>query len=581
MMKTMISGFKSGFMLLLVGAFMAGCGGSSSTPPATTVSGVAAAGAPIIGWAYLKDSLGATKGPNDIAVDGSFSFDVTGLTAPFYLVADGAVGGQSYRLHSAAITAGTANINPLTDLAVAAAAGVSDPGSVYSNPSAHPINQTNLDQAVADIQNMLKPLLDAYNANINPITGSYTANHTGLDAVLDVVKVDVNTSTGAVAVTDKTTNTQIGTATTTTIATPTNTITTTEIPSTTTVTDLQAIATRISGLATVLNKGTSLTAADLDPYFASTYGINNGWNRTQDINDWVMNFSSMINKSITSVTNLALNGKNGSDYSISFTVYFSDGSFFTSFEFLSETIVTNEGGTWKLKGNGYKSDALRMIGASTRKRISADETVKVESGIWFEMDDNGSFLQSAVVTGPGLPQAGIIMTKPLNDTRLNIDPLYRNSQIHQDTFYVMSDTAISQIPDNAVYTFKIYDAGNNLIETRTKTIQRPFMLSELTAGHYPTFGGITSHSLSSVPMGSTVNFTYAKPTAYQTNWMDSHLYYSDNSSHNVGMDKQLLIDKTSASMIIGSSTWTPTNGDFEISARSSSGREVRVEWVFQ
>lgn len=102
-------------ILLTVVIALAGCGagGSSSTngttspvtenpsptpePPVVTkkVSGVAAAGAPMIGRAYLKDSSNPAiiLGPTEIAADGSFSFDVTNLTAPFYLQAEGTVGG--------------------------------------------------------------------------------------------------------------------------------------------------------------------------------------------------------------------------------------------------------------------------------------------------------------------------------------------------------------------------------------------------------------------------------------------------------------------------------------------------------
>jgi hypothetical protein len=139
-----------------------GGGGGGTTPTTTTsqkVSGVAAAGLPVVGYAYLKDSAGTTKGPSEIGTDGSFSFDVTGLTAPFYLRAQGSVAGTSYDLYSATTSVGTANINPLTNLAVAGAAGVSDPSSVYNNPAQSPITQANLDKAVTDIQTMLNPFL--------------------------------------------------------------------------------------------------------------------------------------------------------------------------------------------------------------------------------------------------------------------------------------------------------------------------------------------------------------------------------------------------------------------------------------
>ncbi len=88
-------------------AAMAGCGGggggssNSSTPLSTepvftNVSGVAAAGAPIIGLVWLKDSNGTQIGPKIIGTDRRFIFDIKGLKAPFYLCVDGTVGPTNY-----------------------------------------------------------------------------------------------------------------------------------------------------------------------------------------------------------------------------------------------------------------------------------------------------------------------------------------------------------------------------------------------------------------------------------------------------------------------------------------------------
>jgi hypothetical protein len=566
-----------------------GGGGGGTTPTTTTtaqkISGVAAAGSPVIGYAYLKDKTGTTKGPSEIATDGSFSFDVTGLTAPFILFAEGTVGGQGYKLYSAAVGEGTANINPLTNLAVAAAAGVNDPATVYASPESYSskVTSTALDSAVTYIQTMLKPLLDAYNANINPLTGTYTANHTGLDAVFDVVKVSVDTTSGNVTATDKTTNTTIASSTTTTLSSATDTVTAGEVPSTTIVTDIQAIGTMLSNFATALNKGSSLTAADLDTFYASSYGINNGYDRTQTINKWVMDMSS-LNKTITSITNISLEGKSGSDYSIAFTMYFSDGSFMLSTDVdTGKIIVTQESGSWKFKGNGFKS--AYTIGGWSVKEIGTDNIAKIENGIHFGMFDYGNYgLESAAITGAGLPSGGIIMKKKTGTNYFQIDSAYRNSQLEDPYLYSMNDTTISQLSDNSVYTIKVYDSSNNLVETRTKTIRkRPFMSSELTDGHFPTFRGISSHSLSAANIGGTLTFTYAKPTAYQTVWMNAKLDYGDSSwSNSAQYNKNLLFNQTSESIIsVSPTTWTPVDAIFSFFTTDSYGRNIYLKWRFK
>jgi len=258
------------------------------------------------------------------------------------------VAGTSYDIYSATTSAGTANINPLTNLAVAAAAGVNDPSSVYKDPAQHPITQANLEKAVADIQNMLKPLLDAYNANINPITGEYKADHTGLDAVFDVTKVNI-IADGSVTVVNAATDATIASATTTTLSNPTDSVTEGDVPPNQTEA-LQAIQTMFSRLATAMNKGASLTFADLEPFYATNFGIDDGLDRAQRINENLSAYQGW-KKTITKA-NLTIAAM-GSDYKVNGIAYFSDGS---SGFWEGGLIVTKEDSSWKLKGNGYKSE---------------------------------------------------------------------------------------------------------------------------------------------------------------------------------------------------------------------------------
>ena len=584
---------KTLLLILLTAGFgistaFIGCGGGGggTTPTTTTttqkVSGVAAAGLPVVGYVYLKDSASTptTKGPTEIGSDGSFSFDVTGLTAPFYLRAQGTVVGTSYDLYSATTaSSGTANINPLTNLAVASAAGVSDPSSVYSNPAQNPITQANLDKAVTDIQNMLKPLLDAYNANVNPITGTYTANHTGLDAVFDAVAVNISTTDGSVTVVNNVTDTTIASGTTTTLSTPTDTISATEVTTTqTTTTDIQAIQTMFSNLVTAINKGASLTAADLEPFYATNYGSNDGLDRTQTITNQVSDFQGMTN-TITSI-NITIEAS-GTDYKVNGLAYFSDGSSGFGEE---GVIVTKEGGTWKLKGNGYKSKI--NFRANTLRRINADNSVQTENGLRFDIEDVGNLgLQSVKVTGTGLPAAGITLSKPATEpVWLYIDTQYRNSSINDTHLYAMIDAAIGSIPDSSIYTFEFYDATGatgNIIETRTRKIaKRPFMSTELTDGHFPTFG-ITSHSLSAANIGGTLTFTYAKPTAIVTTWLNAYLDFHDNSVNSAWYSKDLLLNQSSGSIISGAPSWTATQASFLLEAQDEFKRDVWIRWEFQ
>ncbi|MBI2266938.1 MAG: hypothetical protein HYU64_17530 [Armatimonadetes bacterium] len=576
--------------------FLTGCGGgggstSSSAGSSGTqqVSGVAAAGAPIVGNAYLKDATGTTLGPQVIGTDGSFSFDVTGMTAPFFLLAEGRVGGSEYKLHSTATAGGTANINPLTNIAVASAAGVNDPGTVFANPAnfASTVNSTTLAQAIKDLQNMIKPLLDANNATIDPITGSYSANHTGLDAVLDAVKIELNTNSGGVTVTDKATNTAIATASATTLSQPTDSVTTAEATTAATaVTDFQAITSKMAELSNLFNqKGANLTAADVDAFFAANYGINDGFNRTQTINDLVAGVpTSSGTNTITRIGNVNFEEKVGGDYRVTFLAYFSDGSAGTP---EGGFIFTNENGIWKLKGNGYKA-YLEQVRPRVMRWVKADDSKQTESGIMCLIEDKGNLgLKSAVITGPGLPSNGLTLSnnQPTDPNKLFLDNAYRTNSLptNQWEFYVMSDTAIDSATDNGKYTIQIYDGNGTLIETRTRVFpRRPYKRTEITDGHFATFSGIADHSLASAKIGGTLTFSYAKPTAYTTLWLNGDLGFWDMMGNAAFYWRNLLLNQTSGSIVSASpSTWAPTTAAFRLEAEDTFLRRLEVIWMFQ
>ncbi|MDR3578706.1 MAG: hypothetical protein P4L44_01945 [Oryzomonas sp.] len=186
-------------LLAVIGLLLLGCsGGQSSSTNAATVSGVAATGAAVSGTIFLKDSTGHEL--SMATTDGTFSFDVSALTPPFMLKASW--GGNT--MYSFAAAAGTANITPLTQIIVAAAASSTDLDAMYlaPTPAAFSAVATNLQAATASLRNSLKPLLASYNADMDPISGTFAANGSGMDGLLD--HITVTSVSGTVSVTDKT-----------------------------------------------------------------------------------------------------------------------------------------------------------------------------------------------------------------------------------------------------------------------------------------------------------------------------------------------------------------------------------------
>ena len=204
------------FLTSLMSIAACGGGGGGSTPTTgvtnTTLSGTAAAGAALIGTVTVKGALGVTRSAI-IEANGNYNVDVTGLTAPYRLRAQGTVGGKTYKLHSYAEEAdvgGNVNITPFTDLIIANVAG--DIAEKFFDST----TQTSLDAAEVDaqedaLQAKLQDVLTALGVDsaINLLNSTFSADHSGLDAALDIVRVEIDSSTNIATITNLIENTSI------------------------------------------------------------------------------------------------------------------------------------------------------------------------------------------------------------------------------------------------------------------------------------------------------------------------------------------------------------------------------------
>lgn len=279
--NTTLALISSGLISLgLIGC--SGGGGSTSaaapatTAAATTITGTAAAGAPIIGTVNIKDSKGAVKTAT-IAADGKYTVDVASMTGPFIFKAMGTVGGRHVSLVSAATAddvGKTINITPFTDLIVANIAGKAaelyfDKGS----PEAEKLTTAELSKEKDALTARLKPILSAMGIadSFDLLRTAFSANHSGFDGVMDVVKVEVNPETAEALITNVVTRQQItdnlaSRADTTAIASPPAGTDMTAV-----VTDLQAIEAQMNKInALYTTTVPTATNADLLALFVST-----------------------------------------------------------------------------------------------------------------------------------------------------------------------------------------------------------------------------------------------------------------------------------------------------------------------
>lgn len=183
----------------ILGLAVYGCGGDDddeggNATTTSTVSGVAATGAPMSGAVFLKDAANNPEMNQPLnAQTGAFSFDVSGRTAPFIL--------RSGSLYSMSGGPGTANINPLSHLMVADMGGfgnMSSLNSFYVNPDGTRLRTMfgNMSTARLHLRQTMDPLMSTYGVpNADPISGPFTIGQ-GMDRMFDDVKMAIDANGG-------------------------------------------------------------------------------------------------------------------------------------------------------------------------------------------------------------------------------------------------------------------------------------------------------------------------------------------------------------------------------------------------
>jgi len=180
---------------------------------------------------------------------------VTGLTPPYRLRAQGTVGGRTYKLHSyaeAADVGGNVNITPFTDLIVANAAG-QIAAAYFDSGTPADLDPAEVDAQEDALQAKLQDVLSALGVDtaINLLNTTFSADHSGLDAALDIVRIEVDPALQIATITNLVENTTI-----------TDSVTDTEDNTDVlTVTDSGALTTSVTDTQAIAAKFVELTAA--------------------------------------------------------------------------------------------------------------------------------------------------------------------------------------------------------------------------------------------------------------------------------------------------------------------------------
>jgi len=438
--------------------------------------------------------------------NGYYSFtsaQLSGWTTPYMMQIDYKVGGVDYSLHSAAtaedLTSGSATINitPLTDLVIANLAGTIA-SNVFKNQAnyASQLTSTALAAGSTALAAQLQPILasQGVSASVDLFRTSFTANGTGIDAVLDALKVTQDPTTNTATITSR----LDGSAITDTLGT-TNTATLPAPAAAVPVTDLQAITNYFSNFSTEMTKAPAPTDPALLAFFDQTNFKQDGQSLAKFLQQittdpavlgGVISFRDIILEPVPAWVTTVPAGATA--YRARFTFLLS--GFPNSRERF--VVYKDSSGNWIALGNQIMAK-VRVEALETNGLVYGNAVAPTRvscTGLFPQVNDKGGIgINFAVVTGPGLPTAGLLLFATVNGSDMGDFTLAAGdpttyagtatvaatnnvSACGFNNLYPLDDTAIAAIAASQMrYTVKLYkdgtgtpgynNSGNTLVAT--------------------------------------------------------------------------------------------------------------------
>jgi len=559
----------------------------------SSLSGIVAAGAPVAGIVNVKGANGVETS-SAIASDGTFSIDVSALTAPYVLYAQGTVNGKSASMYSAAVATGTINITPITDFILRYALAGTDPATAYSGWSSTQVSATALTAAETKVQEQLATVLAAAGlpATTDLMTDAFIADHAGMDLVLDTTSI---TYSGADALV---TNLVTGSTYTDSVASPSGTAglpLSDQAATTAALTDDAAIAALWQTITTLYltQPSQTLVNAILAPLLASDF-IDDGADKTQLLSDWSsgsrgpnagMTFTSTLVKALLPAPAGYTKG-----YEVRVVIALDTMSMSMN------TQMVYDGSNWRWYGN--RAWTTYRIRPQAVMSVSSAGTTSFSTGLSLSMNDETydnpdcvvkmyaycKGVRSAIVTGPGLPASGLILTHQYPKNEFGI----YNQTSFSNRYLMSDDTAIQAIPDNAEYAFKLYSQTADVVSLSDTPLtngtslnaKRPLMNSELTTAKFPSLTSPSTHALADAHIPGVQTVSWTAPTGMTVyhiywNWSSSSSFYNEGADVPDGQTTATIDTMGFAGPAANTQTW------LYISSHDIYDREFRIDWSFE
>jgi hypothetical protein len=497
-----------------------GTTGTSAAAP-TTMSGTVAVGNALVGANVLVvDSTGKSATTTSVA-NGSYSVSLSGLTAPFLIVATDPSGNNA-PLYSvvAAIPSGSsaplvANVTPLTTAVTAQLTPDGNPLDLTTLATLSSlVTPTNVSGAVAKLDTALLGILTqtgglsaAAAGSFDPIGGAFTPNQSGADAVIDSVTVTPSAAGGLQLASIADPNTSISLNSTAAAA---------STPLSAPTVQADYLATLLSQLGQCLGGTASACASAID----SSY-LENGFTSFQTFHAGISASGSIVTGAKTLIFLPAGTFPNVNTQSALVQIFYTSASGARNF---ATTVVQQlANGNWDIVGNQQAYNVSITSFLTQRQFLDADDTPfgRYEAGLGITIPTgaagtpNPATLASASVTGPGIngtawlePRNGtgnvnlsltehLLTGAPTGGTATNANTsLYRwswqalpgNTGVFKPGtsnlgYYTPSSIDTSTVPQFAVYTVTFFDINGNPIGQPTKVMNpTPVLASSAGAG---------------------------------------------------------------------------------------------------
>ncbi len=519
-----------------------------------SLRGIAATGAPIQNATVtLKDSAGnvhtATTG-----ADGSFSFSLSGLSAPFLLsVNTGAANWYSY----AGAANATANLNAYTTVLLQAfyqAAGT-DVATVFGNTistSTVMPSQNQIALLGAPILNSLQPYLAnakvADPALFNPFTAAFSANGSGFDQVLDRTVVNAGLSgytvdngsgstTGSLSstvtlsatVASGSTGASVSISAVTTSGNSTSS-SQVNVPVATSGTAQSDLATAENGVLTLFQTlrqlssgGATVTASNFLPYVDPAF-LDQGKNQAEFASQLAQGFSSVLSGSTVSIYRVNKFVDGSTKYlDVTMELQSSDGqlSFVDDNDNVNVGMVFKQapGGSWVFYGQ--QTIAQAHLGLQQQRCYGCAPQVTDALEMQAQVSTSTGALSGAAISGPAnsLPDCSM-SPSPLTQSsiKLNKDSGSYNGGDRYDLPCAQTDGgALAGNPPSAgtAYIFTLTPAGGAPVQSTYLLNAATNDNGDITAINGTDRATFVSGNSASKIAGTTLTISYSLPTTYQ------------------------------------------------------------------